>query len=109
MAQIHSINGNTILYVTHANWLDTFIKPSLDGLTAVSGWRGHVWTSNVMPITEWDIISALEGQIVPIVTTNYTDRNAAYTTYYKAILKSISSSHEGPNMANVSFNFLVKV
>lgn len=110
MAQVHSIDGNTILYISRANWVDRIANSSLDGLTPISSWRGHVWEANIMPISEWDIISALEGQIVPIVTTDYTDRNnTTYVTYYKAILKSISGNHEGPNMANVSFNFLVKV
>jgi len=110
MAQIHDISGNTILYISQANWLDKPAPASLDGLNAVSKFRKHIWESNVMPGPEWDILEALEGTQVTITTTIYEDRNNTnYKLYYWAIFAVLTGKHEGPNMAGVRAEFLVKV
>ncbi len=109
MAQVHDINGNTINYISFADWLDTSIPSSLDGLNAVSVWRNHIWEANVMPASEWNTLEALEGQQVSITTTDYSDRNSDYLTYYNAVLTGLTGNHEGPNREDVRFEFLVKV
>ncbi|MHC4687899.1 MAG: hypothetical protein ACYTEW_26865 [Planctomycetota bacterium] len=110
MAQVHSINANTINYIGVADWQDKATAAYLTGQNAVSRYRRHIWQSNVMPASEWNTIEALEGQQVTLVTTDYTDRNAAnYVTYYNAMFTALTGKHEGPNMHNVRFEFLVKL
>ena len=109
MAQIHSINSNTINFIGQPDWQDKPTAAYLTGQNAVSRWRRHVWESNVMTAAEWNTIEALEGTLVTLVTTDYADRNAAYKTYYGARFTDLAGKHEGPNMVNVRFEFLVKL
>jgi hypothetical protein len=110
MARVHSINGNTINFIGKPDWQDKPTAAYLTGQNAVSRWRKHIWQSNVMPASEWNTIEALEGQLVTIVTTDYEDRNNAnYKTYYGARFTALAGKHDGPNMVNVRFEFLVKL
>jgi hypothetical protein len=110
MAQVHSINGNTINYIGTADWQDKAAAAYLTGENAVSRWRKHIWESNVMPVSEWNTIEALEGQLVNIVTTDYEDRNNTnYKTYYSCRFTGLAGKHDGPNMTGVRFEFLVKL
>jgi hypothetical protein len=110
MAQIHSVNGNTISYIGKADWQDKPAATYLTGQNAVSRHRKHILQSNVMPASEWNTLEALEGQLVTIVTTDYTDRNNAnYKTYYGVRFTALAGKHDGPNMTNVRFEFLVKL
>ncbi len=110
MAQVHSINGTTINYISQADWQDKATAAYLTGENAVSRWRRHIWESNVMPASEWNTIQALEGKLVSIVTPDYGDRNnASYKTYYGVMFTGLTGRHDGPNMTNVRFEFLVKL
>lgn len=110
MARVHSINGNTISYIGKPDWQDKPTAAYLTGENAVSRWRKHIWQSNVMPASEWNTLEALEGTLVTLVTTDYADRNAAnYKTYYGARFTALTGNHDGPNMVNVRFEFLIKL
>jgi hypothetical protein len=110
MAQQHTINGTNINYITEAIWQDIPAGEYLNGKAIINRWRRHIWRTNVMPMSEFDTLYALQGQIVAIATTNYEDRNAAdYKTYYGVEFKRISGSHEGPNMQTVICEFLVRL
>ena len=109
MAQIHSLNGTIIQHVAKATWQDKPTAATLDGLNSVSRWRKHTWESNVMIHTEWNFIEAFEGQAVTLTTTNYNDRNAAYKTYYNAILTGIAGNPDGPRVTGIRFEFNVRL
>lgn len=110
MAFQHAINGTNVNYVTTPQWID---EPAggdfFNGKSSHNRWRLHRWESNIMTAAEFNTIYALEGTQVTITTTDYDSRNGDYVTYYVAELKSVSGRHEGPNMASVRADFLVRV
>lgn len=109
MAQQHKINGTTINRITSANWEDGGQSQGLDGYTPLDSWRRHTWRSNVMTVTEFDTLYALEGQKVSITTTDYSDRNGDYLTYYNVDLERVGGRHEGPRIVDFVAEFLVRV
>lgn len=109
MAQQHQINDSDIDYIEQAPWPERDEGPYLNGKGSRNRWHPHRWLASVMPVTEFDTIYALEGTLVNIATTNYSDRNGDYVTYYGVDCQSVSGEHQGPVMVNVQVDFMVKV
>lgn len=108
MAQVHAINGTTINYINHAAWTQPSNSRSLSVLNVFNRWQAHRWLSDVVPMSEWEVLAALRGSIASITTTDPADRNADYVTYYGVVVQAVEGRHEGRNMVNVSLDFLVR-
>ncbi len=109
MAQVHAINGTTINYIGQPDWVDIPAGAFLNGESVHSRWRGHTWAGNVMPESEFNFLYSLEGQKVQLLTTNYSDRNGDYITYYGVEFRRISGTHDGPRFINVRLDFMIRV
>lgn len=109
MAQIFKINGVTYSYITKGDWSDTADNQALDGNTPVRRWRKHTLKADIMPMSEFNTLHALEGQRVSITTPAYSDRNGDYVTYCGSMLTKITAQHQSINAANVTIDLLVKV
>lgn len=109
MAQQVQINGITYTYLNAPDWSDSADSQALDGVTPFLRWHKHTIKTNIMPMTEFDRLYALEGQAVALTTTNYLDRNGDYITYYGAILESVTGKHESINAADVVATFRVRL
>jgi len=109
MAQDFAINGTTLDYIMTGDWREAEVAKVLDGQTVHNRWRQHVWQTNVMDITEFDTLYALEGAKVTLTTTDHGDRNGDYVTYYNAELRSIASQHVSYNMESLRCEFLVRM
>ncbi len=109
-AQFFKINDTTITHVTQANWIDKVTPQSLAGDSPLASSRTHTWTSEAMPESIFDLLSAQEGQPVRLTTTKYDDRNVEnFVDYPGAILLSLTANHPGPIMAGVNAVFLVRI
>jgi len=109
MAQTFQINGSNLTYIAGADWPDQAGTQALDGDAPLLRWRRHVWSTNVMSASEWDTLAALEGQKVSITTTDYSDRNSDYATYYGCDFERLSGRHEGPVFVDVRAEFMVRI
>lgn len=110
MAQVHSIDGVTVNYVSQATWDQPTQELSLNLIQVHNAWRLHIWLSNVMTATEWATMRGKRGSNVTIVTTDPDDPNGDYVTYYGAIVRDVSQGrHESLNLRGVRVDFLVKV
>src|SRR5512147_1995944 len=102
------INGTTYTYLMQPNRDDALQSQALSGGTATNRWALHTIKTNIMPMTEFNNLFALQGQAVTLYTTDYSSRNS-YRTYYKAVLESVTGSHESINAANVVATFRVRL
>ena len=112
MATDHKINGTTYSYIETADWRENAIRDgrALDQQTTTNAFRTLVWTTNIMPISEFDTLYALEGQKVTVTTVDYTDRDSgSFATYYGAILEGIQANHESVNITSLNVTFRVRV
>jgi hypothetical protein len=108
MAQQHYLNGAAINYINKPDWIDEG-SPVLNGETVFNRWRRHTWRAEVMPVSEFNTVYALEGQTVSLTTTDYSDRNGDYVTYYGARVTNVTGRQSGPLMTDVTIEFLVRV
>ena len=109
MATDFKINGTTLTYIMKADWQAEPIGQAFDGPQVYSRWHKHIWQTEAMSMSEFATLYALEGQKVNITTTNATDRNADYMTYYGVDFERITARHESQNVANVMCEFLVRL
>ena len=111
MAQVHSIDGNTINYISLPVWSETIAGQSLNIIAVRNRWREHTWQADVMPMSEWETLITKRGQVVTVVTTDPDDpNNANYVTYYGAVVKNVTArEHEARNIRGVRVEFLVRV
>jgi hypothetical protein len=111
MAQVHSIDGTTVNYISQAIWSQLSNNQSLNIIAVHNRYRRHTWNSNVMTATEFATLISKRGSIVTIVTTDPDDpNNANYVTYYDAIVKSVTHrAHDSLNFIGVRVDFLVRV
>ena len=110
MAQIHSIDGTTINFISQAAWSQAFNSQSLNRIAVHNRYRRHTWNSNVMTTAEWSVLIGKRGSIVTIATTDPDDPNGDYITYYDAVVKSVTHrQHDSLNFAGVRIDFLVRV
>lgn len=110
MAQVFKVNDSTITHINRANWLDRLTSQALDGENPLRASRQHTLTSDAMPASIFDLLSAQEGAVVRLTTTNYSDRNAAdYVEYPGVVLQSVVAQHAGPEMSGVLATFLVRI
>lgn len=112
MATNHQINGTTYSYIETANWQENNLRNgrALDQQTTVNAFRTMVWTTNIMPLSEFDTLYTLEGQEVTLVTVDYSDRDSGnFATYYGAILERIDANHESTNITSLNVTFRVRV
>lgn len=109
MARVFELNGTELDYVTGADWQDTAEAGSLAGVSPLRRRRRHVWRARVMPMAEFLSLQAQEGALAAITTTNYSDRNGDYVTYYGAEIERVSCRHEATNAEEVTVEFLVRV
>ncbi len=105
---IHSINGIELPNITVAQWdsMPLTTKLSAHGISAA--YRRLVWQGQVMPGPQFDILRALEGSIVALVTQKYRDRNTS-ATYYNVVFENLQYQHDGPNMVDVRAEFKIYV
>ena len=109
MTQVFALNGVTYAYIEEAKWLENDQGKALDGEAVHNRWRGHSWLTQIMPISEFDVLYALEGQKVVITTTDYEDRNGDYKVYYVADLRQVFSRHVSQNMQQLQCEFLIRL
>lgn len=112
MAQVHAIDGTTITHISQALWEQAQVDTSLNLIAVHNRWQRHIWTSNIMPMSIWQTLIGKRGSLVNLTTTDPTDRNGDYITYYGARVDSVSApqnGHDSLNMANVRVEFLVRV
>lgn len=109
MAQDFQLNGTTLDYIMSGEWREIEDSSVLDGQMVHNRWREHVWRTEVMPVTEFDSLYALEGQKVTLTTVDYTDRNGDYVDYYGAELRRVSARHVALNMRQLTCEFRVRV
>ena len=112
MATDHKIDGTTYSYIETANWRENAIRDgrALDQQTTTSAFRTMVWTTSIMPISEFDTLYALEGTKVTLTTVDYTNRDSgSFATYYGAVLRSIQANHESTNITSLNVEFRVRV
>jgi hypothetical protein len=109
MAQVFAINGTALTYITGADWESFPVADDLLGQRRFNRFKRHIWRLNeAMPMTQWEIIYPLEGDIVSITTTDPADINAAFVTFYGVNFESITGKNEATNMAGVTCEFLVR-
>ncbi len=109
MAQDYIINSTTLDYIMVGEWREVVESSVLDGQTVHNRWREHVWQTEVMPVTDFDTLYALEGQKVTLTTVDYSDRNNDYVIYYGAEFKRITARHQALNMAQLQCEFMVRL
>ena len=110
MAQMHSIDGTTVNYISQAPWDQLRNSQSLDLIAVHEKWRSHTWLSNVMTAAEWSTFRGKRGSIVSITTTPPDNPNGNYVTFYNVIIKGVSQgNHDSLNFRGVRIEFLVKV
>ena len=104
------LNGSSIPRLTRPDWVDAPAdSPALSGATATARWRRLVCAADVLSASEWNALRAVEGQQCRITAPPYTDRNAAWQTYYGAVLERLEGRHEGPIVTGVTAEFMVRV
>lgn len=104
------LNSTTISRLTRLDWQDgPGDNPALSGTTATARWRRLVCAADVLSAAEWNALRAVEGQQCRITAPPYADRNAAWQTYYGAILERLDGRHEGPVVTGVTAEFMVRV
>jgi len=109
MAQIFQINETTISTGLEASWDEQPVAAPLAGGTVFNRWRRHRWQTNVMSAVEFDALRGRLGQRVSLTTTDYSDLNGDYVTYYGATVDAVRGEHSGPNFVGVSVEFEVRV
>jgi hypothetical protein len=109
MAQIFEVDGQALARGIQADWLEQADGAALDGVTVRRRWVTHTWTAAVLPVAEFNRLLNLEGQRVSVTTTDPTDRNGAFATFYGAELTNVSGAHVGPNIQQVTVNFLIRL
>lgn len=108
MSQIFSLNGAAFTHGIQADWVDQPDGDYLAGPRARRRWLQHIWAAAVMPAGEFNTLAQAEGGLVSLTTTNLSDRNGAFVTYYGAELRSVSGVHAGPNMEQVRAEFWIR-
>ncbi len=110
MAQVHSINGTTVNFISQALWSRAVNSQSLDLIAVHNKHRIHTWLSNVMTAAEWTTFRGKRGSIVSITTTDPDDPNGDYITYYDAVVKNVlPGNHQSLNFQGVRIEFLINV
>lgn len=111
MAQQFAINGTVIDRVTRPDWIDEAgDAQNHAGATPLARWRRVTARAEVLSMTEWNTLRAVEGQRVSIAVPPYDDRNASdYRTYYGAEFVSLEGRQEGPAVTGVAAEFLVRL
>lgn len=111
MAQVHSIDGTTINYVSLPLWAEPVSAQSLDIIAIHNRFRRHTWQADIMPVSEWETLITKRGSLVTLVTTDPDDpNNATYPTYYGAVVQDVTArEHEARHMRGVKVEFLVRV
>lgn len=111
MAQVHDIDGTTLSYITGATW----DRPpsgamALDRIQPHNRHWRHVWTANIMAMSEWITLIGKRGALVSITTTDPADPNGDYVTYYAVEVREVrKEAHDSLNARGVTVEFLVKV
>lgn len=95
-----AINGTAYNYLNQAVWQTSPAGQYLSGNQAIRAQRLLTLTGDVMTTTEYDAITALEGTQVSVTACGY-DIDAD-VTYYDCVIDSVTGTHTGPNMLNVS-------
>jgi hypothetical protein len=108
MAQVFKINGTTLARIVKADWLEAILAESLAGGTILGRWKGHAWQTEAMAAAEYDTLFALQGRRVSLTTTNYSNLNGDYKTYFEAVLLNIEAAHPGPIRQGVRVEFQVR-
>ncbi len=110
MAQIHSIDGTAINYVTHADWEQPVVDQSFNIIAVHQRVQRHTWLADTVPMSEWETLIGKRGSLVSLATTDPDDRNADYVTYYGVAVQAVEArGHEARNMVGVQVDFLVRV
>ena len=102
------INGITFEYLEIAQWEDPIGQNGFDGNKIFNRFKRHIISSDAMPMNEFIQLGPLEGQIVNLTTTDYTNRNQ-FRTYYGVNFQDLSWSHIGLNAETVRCEFLVLI
>ena len=95
-----SINGTEYVYLNHAVWQTSGAGDYLSGSHTLKAQRLLTLRGDVMPTTEYDSLTALEGTRASVTACGYDVE--ANVTYYGCVIDSVSAVHAGPNMASVS-------
>lgn len=109
MTQIFALNGQTITNMMEANWEENPVANPLAGGTVFNRVRLHRWQTNVLTAAEFETILGRLGQAVSLTTTDYTNPNGDYVTYYGATLDTLAGEHSGPVYVGVTAEFRVRV
>lgn len=109
MAQVFQLNGANLTYVMQGHWEPLAIAEALSGQVVFNRYRRHRWQTNVMPVAEYQSLRAVQGRICNITTTDHTNPNSDFATYYGALVESVQGTHTGPVFQNVSVTFMVRV
>lgn len=110
MAQVHSIDGTIVNFISTASWAQSSNSQSLNRIAVHNRYRRHTWNSNVMTAAEWSTIVSKRGNIVTIITTDPDDPNGDYIAFYDAVVKSVTHRvHDSLNFSGVRVDFLVRV
>ena len=108
MAQVHDIDGTIVNFISQALWDRPVNSQSLDLITVFNKVRKHIWLSNVMTIAEWTTFRGKRGSIVSLTTTDPTNPNGDYITFYNVIVRKVSQgNHDSLNFRGVQIEFLI--
>jgi hypothetical protein len=109
MAFTPQIDGSDIDYITNIDWDQPTTQQSLDLISVFNRFRICTWSTDIMPMAEWQTLISKRGSIVNLTTTNPDDRNADFVTYYGARVKSVTKrNHASLNAEGVQVEFLVR-
>lgn len=109
MAQQFQFNGSNITHGIEANWDEIPLDMPLAGGTVFNRFRRHSWQAGVLTAAEFVAMRAQLGKAVSLTTTDYSDRNSDFVTYYGATLDRLSGEHSGPVYVGVSAEFTARV
>ena len=100
-----SINGTEYVYLNGAIWQTVADGEYLSGSQAIRAQRILTLRGEVMPTTDYDALTALEGQQVSVITCGYD--LASDVSYYGCVIDSVTGTHDGPNMTGVTVSIKV--
>lgn len=110
MAQVHSIDGTTMSYISYAPWGHPKVDEYLNRISVFQRFRPHTWEADILPMSDWETLITKRGTLVTIVTPDPDDPNADYVTYYGAVVQNVTArEHEARHVRGVRVEFLVRV
>lgn len=109
MAQTFKWNLTTFTRITAGNWDSDAANQGLDGNTPRLRWKRHTWQTNVLDISEFNALQAIEGTEGDLTTVDYEDRNGDFAVYVGTICERVSGQHNGPLFEGVQAEFLVRL